>query len=134
MIDQLIRREISVEITVNKQAQRFYLAFDKWRSAVGHEIKVGDYRFCAIPLSRTINISEITSGAKVYSIPISFEILLETATKEGSLNFFKKVGASIKRIIESTENFDEQLVNMKKTAFERLGEMPSIEKIDILID
>ena len=124
-----------MEITVNEQAQRFYLAFDKWRSAVGHEIKVGDYRFCAIPLSRTINISEITSGAKVYSIPISFEILLETATKEGSLNFFKKVWRKYKkRIIESTENFDEQLVNMKKTAFERLGEMPSIEKIDILID
>ncbi|PEU07176.1 hypothetical protein CN525_26765, partial [Bacillus sp. AFS014408] len=75
-----------------EQSQRFYLAFEKWESAVGHEIKVGQYRFCAIPLSESINISEVTSGVNAINIPMSLEIRMVTATKEETMKFFEKVG------------------------------------------
>ncbi|MFT8319313.1 MAG: hypothetical protein ABF649_00590 [Bacillus sp. (in: firmicutes)] len=121
-----------MEITVNEQPQRFYLAINnKWEPAVGHEIKVGEYRFCAIPLSNRINISEVTSGARVLNIPMTLEITMATASKEGSVKFFYKVGESLKRIIGRAFDFNEQLANMKKTAFERLGEMPPIENVDV---
>ncbi|PED84324.1 hypothetical protein CON65_02500 [Bacillus pseudomycoides] len=120
-----------MKIKVNEQSQRFYLAFEKWESAVGHEIKVGQYRFCAIPLSESINISEVTSGVNAINIPMSLEIRMVTATKEETMKFFEKVGERLKRIIESTKDFDDRLQKMKKTAFERLGEMPPIENVDI---
>ncbi|MEH7355105.1 hypothetical protein V7150_16225 [Neobacillus drentensis] len=120
-----------MEISVNEQPQQFYLAFDKWRSAVGHQIKVGKYSFCAIPLSECINVSEVTSGVKVIAIPMNVEILMLTESKEGSIKFFNKIGESLKRIIGSTDNFESQLEEMRKTAFERLGKMPPIENVDI---
>ncbi|MED4399829.1 hypothetical protein [Metabacillus fastidiosus] len=120
-----------MKITVNEQPQRFYLAFDKWEAAVGHEITVGEYRFCAIPLSKTVNISEVTSGAKVLDIPISFEMMMVTATKEGSMEFFKKIGKRLEQAIIRKNDFDQQLTKMKETAFERLGEMPPIETVEI---
>lgn len=46
-----------MEIKVNEQTQRFYPVFDEQVPAVGHEIKVGQYRFCGIPLSNSINVS-----------------------------------------------------------------------------
>lgn len=120
-----------MEIKVNEQSQRFYLAFEKWESAVGHEIKVGKYRFCAIPLSGCINISEVTSGAEVISIPMSLGVKILTRTKEGTMSFFEKVGERLKQKIENKKDFDEQLNKIKNIAFERLGEMPPIENVDI---
>ncbi len=121
-----------MEILVNEQPQRFYLAFDdKWRSAIGHEIKVGKYSFCAIPLNGCINVSESTLGVKILTIPMNIEIMMMTESKEGSIKFFNKIGESLKRIIESTDNFDSQFEEMKKTVFKRLGEMPPIENIDL---
>lgn len=119
-----------MQIKVNEQTQRFYLAFDQWEPAVGHEMKVGKYRFCAIPLNDGINISEVTSGANVINIPLSLELRIVTATKEGTMQFLEKFGERIKQKIESIKDFDEQLEKMKKTAFERLGEMPRIENVD----
>ncbi len=118
-----------MEITVNEQPQRFYLALDKWEGAVGHEIKVGGYRFCAIPLSNSLNVSEVTSGAKLLDIPLTLGFI--TATKEDSLKLFEKVGKLIKQVIEGSTDFDKRLKNMKKIAFEQLGEMPPIEDVDI---
>lgn len=121
-----------MKVTVNEQAQRFYLAFDKWESVVGHEIKVGEFQFCAIPLSGRINISEVTSGMKIFDIPLDFGTMVVTATKEGSLEFFEHVGNRIKKIIERTINFDEQLEKKKEISILRLGEMPAIENVDVL--
>jgi|SRR5579875_337284 len=120
---------MDMEIKVNEQAQRFYLANKKWEPVVGHEIKVGSYSFCAIPLSNSINVSEVTTGAKVMSIPMTWEIYVETVTKEDSIKFFHKIGELLERIIEGT-NFDSQLEEMRKIAFDRLGKMPPIENID----
>ncbi|MBT2215853.1 hypothetical protein KK120_08825 [Virgibacillus dakarensis] len=120
-----------MNITVNEQPQRFYLAAKKWVGVVGHEIKVGKYRFCAIPINGSINVSEITSGAKVYNIPMDLTIMLLTETKEETIKFFYTVGESIKRIIEKQEDFDAMIANMKKTAFDKLGEMPPIEDVEV---
>ncbi|MFD2442916.1 hypothetical protein ACFSO7_02850 [Bacillus sp. CGMCC 1.16607] len=119
-----------MEITVNEQAQRFYLALDKWADVVGHEIKVGKYRFCAIPLGNRINVSEVTTGSKVFNIPVDISIHIITESKEGSIRFFYQIGESIKRLIEKQVDFDGMLENMRKITFDRLGEMPPIENFD----
>ncbi|MGE1044063.1 hypothetical protein ACQGRZ_28505 [Bacillus wiedmannii] len=119
-----------MEIKVNEQAQRFYLAFDEWVPAVGHEIKIGQYRFCAIPLSKSINISEVTSGVHAMSIPIDFRIWMATSTKEDTMRFLEKAGEGLKRILERQSNLEELLEKNKKIAFDRLGEMPPIEDVD----
>ncbi|QEL88465.1 hypothetical protein [Bacillus mycoides] len=119
-----------MEIKVNEQAQRFYLAFEEWVPAVGHEIKIGQYRFCAIPLSKSINISEVTSGVHAMSIPIDFRIWMATSTKEDTMRFLEKAGESLKRILERQSNLEELLEKNKKIAFDRLGEMPPIEDVD----
>ncbi|MEK4096920.1 MULTISPECIES: hypothetical protein [Bacillus] len=119
-----------MEIKVNEQAQRFYLAFDEWVPAVGHEIKVGKYRFCAIQLSDSINISEVTSGIHAISIPIDSRILMATSTKEDTMRVLAKAGEGLRRILERQSNLDESLAKKKKIAFERLGEMPPIEDVD----
>ncbi|MDT3494727.1 hypothetical protein NLU03_09805 [Bacillus toyonensis] len=119
-----------MEIKVNEQAQRFYLAFDEWVPAVGHEIKVGQYRFCAIPLSKSINISEVTSGVHAITIPIDIRIWMATSTKEDTMRFLEKAGEGLKRILERQNNLDELLAKNKKIAFDRLGEMPPIEDTD----
>ncbi|MED3539318.1 hypothetical protein ABEX53_32880 [Bacillus toyonensis] len=119
-----------MEIKVNEQTQRFYLAFDEWVPAVGHEIKVGQYRFCAIPLSDSINVSEVTSGVKAISVPINLKVWMLTSTKEDTMRFLEKVGGQLKLIMEKRGDFDELLKKQKKIAFERLGEMPPIENVD----
>ncbi|MCI1592463.1 hypothetical protein [Heyndrickxia oleronia] len=123
-----------MDIIVNELPQRFYLALgeiDEWVPAVGHEIKIGQYRFCAIPLGNRINISEVTTGTKLFNVPVDLTIHLITETKEGSIQFFYQLGESIKRVIAKQDDFDGMLADMKKTVFERLGEMPPIEVVDI---
>lgn len=119
-----------MKITVNEQTQRFYLAFDKWVDVVGHEIKVGKYRFCAIPIKNKINVSEVTTGTKLYDITVDYTISMLTETKEGTIQFFYQIGESIKRVIEKQNDFDQMLVFMKKTTLERLGDMPAIKDVD----
>ncbi|WP_342510545.1 hypothetical protein MKY34_11190 [Sporosarcina sp. FSL K6-1522] len=126
-----------MEITVNEQVQRFHLAFEKegepnWQQAGGHEICVGPYRFCAIPLSDRINISEVTTGFKVWEINLNTVTMAMTETKEDTLAFFKDIiGQGLKRKIEGVKNFDEHLAVMQKKTFERFGEMPRIENVDL---
>ncbi|WP_234028461.1 hypothetical protein [Lentibacillus sp. Marseille-P4043] len=76
-----------MKIAVNEQPQQFYLALKKWTPAVGHEIKVGQYRFSAIPVKNIIRVSEVTTGAKLYDIPVNFAIETLTATKGFNLFF-----------------------------------------------
>ncbi|OLR26036.1 hypothetical protein [Bacillus cereus] len=119
-----------MEIKVNEQSQRFHLAFDEWVPAVGHEIQVGKYRFCAIPVRDAIYVSEVTSGVKAISVPINLRVWMLTSTQEDTMKFLEKVGEHLKRLIEERGNFDELLETQKKTVFERLGKMPPIEDVD----
>lgn len=120
-----------MKVKVNEQTQRFYLAADEWVPAVGHEMKVGTYRFSAIPLHESINISEVMSGMRVISIPMTCETWVLTSTREGAMKFLEKVGECVKRMIEKQSNFDEHLEKQKKIVCERLGEMPPIEYVDM---
>ncbi|NMH69671.1 hypothetical protein HF072_12855 [Bacillus sp. RO3] len=119
-----------MKISVNEQTQTFYLACLEWVPTVGHEIRVGDYRFCALPLESRINISEVTSGMRVLNLPMTEEVHTITETKEGSMLYFLKIGERIKKLIEGTNDFDKHLSEMVKTSVERLGEMPPIEDYD----
>ncbi|MBB6601804.1 hypothetical protein HW432_05855 [Bacillus pumilus] len=120
-----------MKITVNEQPQRFYLATEKlWKPMVGHEIRVGKYRFCAIPMDGHINITEVTSGLQIVEIPMSLGIMTETVTKEGAISWLYKVGESLVKIVK-TKDYDKQLEKMKKMAIEKLGDMPSIEDVDM---
>ncbi|MEC5422378.1 hypothetical protein QGM71_02590 [Virgibacillus sp. C22-A2] len=121
-----------MNITVNEQAQMFQLATDKgWVPQAGHGIKVGKYQFCAIPKGDVINVSEATTGAKIMNIPVDSSIYLLTSTKEDSIKFFHQVGESIKRIIDKQDDFDGMLILMREMAFEKLGEMPPIEDVEV---
>ncbi len=119
-----------MEISVNGQTQTFYLAFSNWVPAVGHEIRVGDYRFCAIPLETGINITEVTSGFNLHTIPMTPEIHQSTQSKEGSMFFFLEVGERLKRLIEKMDDFDKHVCEMVEKAVGKLGEMPPIEDYD----
>jgi len=119
-----------VKVSVNEQTQRFYLAANEWVPMVGHEIKVGKYKFFAIPGSTAIRISEVESGCKVFDIPMNFAVMAQTSTKEDALKYLLQVGASLERIIKKRSNFDSELKHMKQLAFEKLGERPPIEDVD----
>ena len=56
----------------------------------------------------------MTSGSKIISIPMSIELMLVTATKEGTIQFLEKFGERLKWKIESIKNLDEQLKKMQK--------------------
>ncbi|GAB3797275.1 hypothetical protein [Virgibacillus kimchii] len=121
-----------MKITVNEQVQRFYLAYEKkWKPVVGHEIQVGKYRFCVIPKDDMINVSEVTSGTKVYDFYINFNISMQTETKEDAIKYFNKIGESLKRLINKQKDFDKVLEESKKVAIKRLGEMPEIEDVKV---
>lgn len=119
-----------MSIFVDEKSKRFYLAGEKWIPVVGHEIKVDDYRFCAIPLDSGINISEVTSGSKIYEIPMSVEVLVATNTKELAIAYLEDVGKRLKKMIENQSDFDVRVENNRDIAIQSLGEMPPIEYVD----
>ncbi|MGD6838226.1 hypothetical protein ACQCVL_17090 [Bacillus thuringiensis] len=90
---------------------------------------MGQYRFCAISLSDSINVSEVTSGVKAISVPIKLKVWMLTSTKEDAMRFLEKVGEQLKIIMEERGDFDELLQKQKNIDFERLGEIPSIENV-----
>jgi hypothetical protein len=121
-----------VEIKVNEQPQLFPLAFsDGWKQMAGHEIKVGEYRFCAIPRGDYINISEVTTGMKFFNIPVDPVVDLLTESKESAIQFLYAVGERIKRIITKQVNFEKELKQSRIKAIELYGEMPAIENVQV---
>jgi hypothetical protein len=122
-----------MEIKVNEQPQRFYLAWkDKWVEAVGHEIKVGNYSFCATPMpTGMINISETTTGLKFYELPMNAYVLSKTETKEKTFKFLEKVGESLVRLIGKTNDFDKRIQEGRKKTEELIGRKPETENVDI---
>lgn len=116
-----------MKVTVVEKPRYFYLALSEWRKGYGHEIKVGEYSFCAIPVKNVINISETTTGSHVIDIPMDFIVFTLTSTKEGTLELFKEFGNLLAGIIEKDENkFKENIKRAKKVSEEKLGKMPEI--------
>jgi len=119
-----------MKIEVNEQTQKFYLALNEWLPVTGHGITVGEYKFCAVPINDVVNVSETTSGCKVFNVPMTLEIMDATTTKEDTIHFLSEIGILLKGIIEKQNNFDEHIKKMQKVAFERLGEMPPVVNVD----
>ncbi|KXZ21105.1 hypothetical protein AXI59_00705 [Bacillus nakamurai] len=130
-----------MKITVDEQLKKFYLAFINksnpkdchWVPAVGHEIQVGKYRFCAIPAFDHINVSEVTTGLQFLKVPMTPKIYQMTSNKEDTLKLFESVGEDLIRIINkhSTAVIDKSLIEQRKDIFNMLGEMPPIEVFDM---
>ncbi|WP_416515909.1 hypothetical protein ACM9DY_09570 [Bacillus velezensis] len=130
-----------MKITVDKKVKKFYLAFSntrkpkdgKWKPAVGHEIQVGKYRFCAIPTFDHINVSEVTTGLQVLKIPMTPSIYQKTLDKKDTLKLFESVGEDLIKIIkkQSAADLDKSLIEKRRIIFSMLGEMPPIEVYDM---
>ncbi|PEF68717.1 hypothetical protein [Bacillus cereus] len=120
-----------MEIKINEQSQKFHLATTEgYVHGIGHGIQVGKYKFCAIPIGKNINISEITTGVKVINVPITIDIFIQTSTKEDAKKFLVKVGEMVKRIISKAENIDTLIEDAKKSIVESFGEIPQPEDVD----
>ncbi|HHI3604953.1 TPA: hypothetical protein QCU10_001472 [Bacillus anthracis] len=124
-----------MEIKVNEQAQKFHLATNQgnWQQAIGHEIQVGKYRFCAIPIGNHINVSEVTTGIRAINVHITQEVWDETRTKEGTVKHLYKVGKRMEEVINKvgSSNLDKLIEDSKKNNLEKIGEMPPIEDVDM---
>lgn len=120
-----------MEIQVNDQPQRFYLALDYWAPVVGHEISIGKYRFCAIPMSKEINVSEVTSGNKVISIPIDNKFMGITGNKENTLLFFESIGRVLAKKLITYPGFKEKLEEGRLNTIAKLGPMPPIQNVTV---
>lgn len=119
-----------MKISVNEQEQRFYLATKNgWQGAVGHEIKVGEYSFCAIPTNRAINVSEVSSGIKIADVPYSVGFLEKG--KNGVMELFEKIGEDMKNVIKDNANFDKAVKQEKSKAIDLLGEKPQTENVNL---
>lgn len=120
-----------MEIKINEQSQKFHLATTEgYVHGIGHGIQVGKYKFCAIPIGKNINISEVTTGVKVINVPITIDIYIQTSTKEDAMKFLVKVGEMVKRIISKAENIDTLIEDAKKSIVESFGEIPQPEDVD----
>ncbi|MEJ9256051.1 hypothetical protein [Bacillus wiedmannii] len=120
-----------MEIKINEQLQKFHLATTEgYVHGIGHGIQVGKYKFCAIPIGKNINISEVTTGVKVINVPITIDIFIQTSTKEDAKKFLVKVGEMVKRIISKAENIDILIEDAKKSIVESFGEIPQPEDVD----
>lgn len=128
-----------MEVTVNEQPKRFWQdRMDNetrqrfWKSVVGHEIKVGEFSFFAAALpNNVLNVSEVTTGYKVFDKKLTFVDLLVTDTKEQTMEFYRYyIGEKLKRIIQKNPDLKQKLTAVKAKQKELLGEMPEIEDFD----
>ncbi|GGG32806.1 hypothetical protein GCM10007425_29320 [Lysinibacillus alkalisoli] len=122
-----------MKVEVIAQPKMFWLAGEQnWMQAVGHEIRVGQYRFCVIGIGEVFNISEVTTGTKVFEVPMNGLTLMLTSTKEDTLAFFEGVIApKLVRLVEKQgDKLKPQLKKYKKITKETLGKMPPIEDFD----
>ncbi|MFE8697961.1 hypothetical protein ACFYKT_16590 [Cytobacillus sp. FJAT-53684] len=128
-----------MEVTVNEQAKRFWMARKfpdngkhEWKPVVGHEIKVGEFSFFVAALPNNIlNVSEVTTGYKVFEVPLTIVDLIVTDTKEQTMEFYRDyVGERLKRIIQKEPTLKQQLASVQAKQKELLGEMPKIEDFD----
>lgn len=122
-----------MDIVVNEQVQAFWLANpDGWKSGVGHSIQVGKYHFCAVPETASkVNVSEVTTGIKLFECQVDPLTFLIIVPKEGYANYLNEVGEGIAEIISGSKDFDSEFERIKNVSFKMLGAMPPIENLEI---
>lgn len=128
-----------MEITVIEKPKRFWLAkksIDEekysWEPAIGHEIQVGVFRFFVAPIDNEfLNVSEVTTGLKVFEMKLTTLDLLFTETKEETMEFYRGViGVKLKSIIDKMPNFKERLNQEREKQKAFFGDMPEIDDFD----
>lgn len=120
-----------MEIKVHEQPKRFQLAMNGWVGAIGHEINVGEYSFCAIPTGDFINVSEVTTGLRMFNVQITDDIASKTETKEKANQYFYTLGDKLKTMIERSEDFKGHLELWRRYTRKRFGEQPEIYAVNI---
>lgn len=125
--------------TVSENVHSYYLAMldadgkPNWAKVVGHIITIENFKFgvAAIPDdtgSFELNISEITTGAKVQNLKNNPIIDLITSTKEGVIRFYETTIADyLKTIIQSSE-FESELARCEGVIKSEFGPMPELEE------
>lgn len=128
-----------MEVTVNEQPKRFWMARtvsheDKyvWKPVVGHEIKVGEFSFFAAALpNNVLNVSEVSTGYKVFDTKLTIVDLIITETKEQTMEFYRDyVGEELKKILQKAPDFKQKLAAIQEKQNAIFGKMPEIEDFD----
>jgi len=127
-----------MKIKVNEQIQTFYLSSIntktgkyKWNKAHGHGLEIGKYKFCAIPTENELNISEVSTGSKLITYPITHEMLFSTGTKDDFVKYVYKIGEKVAEIIKGTKDFDKKILLKQRLVKTNLEEKPVSENIDL---
>lgn len=121
-----------IEITVSPQAEEFCLAFLEkgWIKMVGHSITVGDLSFSAVPINDLIIVSEIETGAKVFTMPVpdaieSYEetvLFLETVIAGRIVMLIEKAGS---------EKVNTEIQRLKEIMVSKHGDKPATKIVEI---
>lgn len=118
-----------MKITVDPQAMTFHLNFKShWQQAVGHEITVGEYRFCVTPIDNVLKVSEITTGALVMDLPRPEKPLSKTE----SLKAFEAIGKLLLEEMKRSKHLSTAFENLKQESFRLLGETPAPEVFELV--
>ncbi|HLR91695.1 MAG TPA: hypothetical protein VK048_01380, partial [Atopostipes sp.] len=101
---------------------------EKWISGAGHEIRVGKYRFSAVPVSTGIIVSELNTGHRVHKFTLTPDVVMYD--KAELMDHFMELGKDIKKIIDSVDSVDfEKMLQDAQKRNEKLGPMPGIEDV-----
>lgn len=129
-----------MNVAVSENLKTFHLAINKpdgtaeWSQVVGHEIVVGEHRFCAVGIPKgesfEINISEATTGFKVTTIKNNPIVHMMTATKEGTQTLYETfVADHLKRIVQLPK-FESEMKRARESIAKTHGPMPGSVEID----
>lgn len=121
-----------MNIQVSEDKNEFFLAYEEWLPVEGHEIKVGNHRFCAAILEGEINVSEVLSGMKLFGVPLSKRTIESLETSEGTVRLFQDIGSIIQSTMEGLPNFDSVIAAASAKAEKRLGKRPRNGQEDTL--
>lgn len=127
-----------MNITVIEQPKRFWFSTKtcldnyEWQPVVGHQIKVGEYSFFAAALpGNVLNVSEVTTGCKVFETKLTILDIMHLSTKEEMMIFYRDyVGEKLKEALERVPDFEQQLIDMQEKQKVLFGNMPEIEDVD----
>lgn len=126
-----------MKVKVNDQLKQFHLCLTKsvgWVPAAGHEIQIGDFTFCAVQVTMNgdpyTNITEVTSGVAALNLKMNRLDLMQTATKEGTMEYYQGIGERLAKHIEKTPDLAKQIREMRQLNVDMFGERPPI--IDLM--
>lgn len=114
---------------IERQEKVFWLAHEEgWIRGFGNSIWVGDYHFCAIVVGNKLNVSEVTTGTKIYSYNMSAFALVLTGTKDEFISYLYLIGANLEKMVSQRKSFAKELERMQQRVFNSHGPTPPVEE------